>query len=68
MIKLTDHDASFVFASSNSDKSSAEVEHELLSLSSDSWTDAATPSSQIRVFLLLFKGLLSTCVACGRSN
>ena len=39
MIRVTDHDASFVFASSNSD-TEFQVEHELLSLSSDSWTDA----------------------------
>ena len=41
-------------------QSSAEVEHELLSLSSDSWT---APSSQIRVLLLLSRAL----PAAGRS-
>ena len=44
-------------------QSSVEVEDELLSLSSDSWT----PSSRIRPLLLLLKTLLSTFV-CRRTG
>ena len=42
MIRLTDHDASSPLPTVI--QSSAEVEHELLSLSSDSWTDAQQPN------------------------
>ena len=53
MVRLTDHDASFVFASSYSDTEFCGVEHELLLLSSDSWTRPAAKS----VYSYCYSGL-----------
>ena len=65
MITSTDHDASFIFALPTVIQSSAEVEHELLSLSSDSWTDVQQPNPSTPA---VFQGFASRVFACGRSN
>ena len=60
MNRLTDHDASFVFSCLPTVvQSSAEVEHELLSLSSDSWTDAQQPNPCTTTVIQGFAELVS---------